>query len=295
MNVTQTVEGRYRFPVNIRYPRELRDDPQKLGRVLVSTPTGEQVPMDQLATISLVPGPPEIKSENGLLQSIVYVDLQKGQDIGSFVERARAAVESEVAVPPGYYMAWSGQFEQMLSVRGRLRLMLPVTLLVIFLLLYFNFGRIRETLVVMLSLPFALVGGVWYMAMLDYNLSVGTAVGFIALAGLAVETGVVMLLFLNLALQDEVRKGGTWTTERLHDAIVQGAVMRVRPKLMSVGTTILGLIPLMWMTGTGASVMKRMAAPMIGGLISSTILTLVVIPAIYALLRQRETARLKTP
>jgi Cu(I)/Ag(I) efflux system membrane protein CusA/SilA len=147
----------------------------------------------------------------------------------------------------------------------------------------------------MLSLPFALVGGVWYMAMLDYNLSVGTAVGFIALAGLAVETGVVMLLFLNLALQDEVRKGGTWTTERLHAAIVHGAVMRVRPKLMSVGTTILGLIPLMWMTGTGASVMKRMAAPMIGGLISSTILTLVVIPAIYALLRQRETARLKTP
>jgi Cu(I)/Ag(I) efflux system membrane protein CusA/SilA len=287
-NVTQTVEGRYRFPVNVRYPRELRDDPQKLGRVLVSSPNGEQVPIEQVANIVLKPGPPEIRSQDGLLQAIVYVDLQKGQDVGTYVARAKEAVEREVKLPPGYYLSWSGQFEQMLAVRDRLRLMLPVTLLVIFLLLYFNFGRIQETLVVMLSMPFALVGGVWFMYLLDYNLSVGTAVGFIALAGLAVETGVVMLLFLNLALDDELKKGGAMTPGRLHEAIVNGAVMRVRPKLMSVGTTILGLVPLMWMTGTGASVMKRMAAPMIGGLVSSTLLTLIVIPAIYALLRRRE-------
>ena len=287
MNITQTVEGRYRFPVNVRYPRELRDDPRKLGRVLVSSPTGEQVPIDQLATISLVPGPPEIKSENGLLQAIVYVDLQKGQDIGSFVARARHVVEREVTLPPGYYISWSGQFEQMQAVRSRMRLMLPVTLLVIFLLLYFNFGRARETLIVMLSMPFALVGGVWYMHILGYNMSVGTAVGFIALSGLAVETGVVMLLFLNLALDEEHRRGGALTPERLDAAIVHGAVMRVRPKLMSVGTTILGLVPLMWMTGAGASVMKRMAAPMIGGLVSSTFLTLIVIPAIVVLIHRR--------
>jgi Cu(I)/Ag(I) efflux system membrane protein CusA/SilA len=286
-NVTQTVEGRYRFPVNVRYPRELRDDPQKLGRVLVSSPSGEQVPIEQVADIVLKAGPPEIRSQDGLLQAIVYVDLQKGQDVGTYVARAKEAVEREVTLPPGYYVSWSGQFEQMLAVRSRLRLMLPVTLLVIFLLLYFNFGRIQETLIVMLSLPFALVGGVWFMYLLDYNMSVGTAVGFIALSGLAVETGVVMLLFLNLALDDELKKGGEMTKARLHDAIMHGAVMRVRPKLMSVGTTVLGLVPLMWMTGTGASVMKRMAAPMIGGLVSSTLLTLIVIPAIYALIRRR--------
>jgi Cu(I)/Ag(I) efflux system membrane protein CusA/SilA len=289
MNVTQTVEGRYRFPVNVRYPRELRDDPRKLGRVLVSSPTGEQVPMDQLATISLVPGPPEIKSENGLLQAIVYVDLDKGQDIGRYVGRARAAVEREVALPPGYYISWSGQFEQMLSVRSRLQMLIPVALLLIFLLLYFNFGRLQETLIVMLSLPFALVGGVWFMYLLGYNTSVGTAVGFIALAGLAVETGVVMLLFLNLSLNEEIRRGGEFTRERLHEAIIHGAVMRVRPKLMTVGTTIMGLLPIMWMSGAGSSVMKRLAAPMIGGLVSSTFLTLIVIPAIFVLIRRRNT------
>ncbi|HEX5132165.1 MAG TPA: CusA/CzcA family heavy metal efflux RND transporter [Candidatus Krumholzibacteria bacterium] len=295
MNITQTVEGRYRFPVNVRYPRELRDDPRKLGRVLVSSPTGEQVPIDQLATIALVPGPPEIKSENGLLQAIVYVDLQKGQDVGSFVARAKAAVDRDVPMPPGYYMAWSGQFEQMLSVRSRMRMLVPLALLLIFLLLYFNFGRLQETLIVMLSLPFALVGGVWLMAMLGYNTSVGTAVGFIALSGLAVETGVVMLLFLNLSFNEELQRGGAIGRERLDDAIIHGAVMRVRPKLMTVGTTIMGLLPIMWMTGAGSSVMKRMAAPMIGGLVSSTLLTLIVIPAIYALLRRREMAKLKSP
>jgi Cu(I)/Ag(I) efflux system membrane protein CusA/SilA len=287
MNVTQTVEGRYRFPVNVRYPRELRDDPRKLGQVLVHTPNGGQVPIDQLASISVRTGPPAIKSENGLLQAIVYVDLQKGQDVGSYVERAKRAVDESVNLPPGYYVSWSGQYEYMIEVNKKLRFMVPLTLMIIFLLLYFNFHRIQETMIVLLSLPFALVGGVWFMYLLDYNVSVASGVGFIALAGLAVETGVVMLLFLNLAYEDEVKKGGTMTPQRLYEAIVQGAVMRVRPKIMTVATTILGLMPLMWMMGAGARPMKRMAAPMIGGLVSSTILTLIVIPAIYAIWKSR--------
>jgi len=288
MNITHTVEGRYRFPVNIRYPREMRDDPRKLGQVLVHTPTGAQVPMGQLADIRVTTGPPGIKSENGLLQAIVYVDLQKGQDVGSYVDRARAVVEREVKLPPGYYLSWSGQYQYMIEVNKRLRVVIPITLLIIFMLLYFNFRRLRETLIVMVSLPFALVGGVWFMYWLHYNLSVASGVGFIALAGLAVETGVVMLLFLNLAYEEELRRHGTMTPARLYEAIINGAVMRVRPKLMTVATTIMGLLPIMWMMGTGARPMKRMAAPMIGGLVSSTILTLVVIPVIYALVKSRD-------
>jgi len=295
MNVTHTVEGRYRFPVSVRYPRELRDDPRKLGRVLVHAPGGAQIPMGQLASITVRTGPPGIKSENGLLQAVVYVDLQKGQDVGSYVARARDAVAAAVDLPPGYYLSWSGQYEYMVAVNKRLRVVIPVTLVLIFLLLYFNFGRIRETLVVMLSLPFALVGGVWFMYLLHYNMSVASGVGFIALAGLAAETGVVMLLFLNLAYADEMKRGGAMTVERLYDAIVHGAVMRVRPKLMTVATTIMGLLPIMWMMGAGARPMKRMAAPMIGGLISSTILTLVVIPAVYALIERRRLRRSAIP
>ncbi|HET6348955.1 MAG TPA: CusA/CzcA family heavy metal efflux RND transporter [Candidatus Krumholzibacteria bacterium] len=288
MNVTQTVEGRYRFPVNIRYPRELRDDPQKLSHVLVHAPTGAQVPMGQLADIRVTTGPPGIKSENGLLQAIVYVDLQKGQDVGGYVKRARAAVENQVKLPPGYYLSWSGQYQYMVEVNKRLRIVIPITLIIIFMLLYFNFRRLSETLIVMLSLPFALVGGVWFMYLLHYNVSVASGVGFIALSGLAAETGVVMLLFLDLAYEDEMKKSGrVMTPQRLHDAIIHGAVMRVRPKIMTVATTIMGLLPIMWTIGTGARPMKRMAAPMIGGLVSSTILTLIVIPVIYAIVKSK--------
>jgi len=292
MNITQTVEGRYRFPVNIRYPRELRDDPRKLSQVLVHSPSGAQVPMGQLADIRVTTGPPGIKSENGLLQAIVYVDLQKGQDVGSYVERARKVVAQEVKLPPGYYLSWSGQYQYMIEVNKRLRIVIPITLLIIFMLLYFNFRRLSETLIVMLSLPFALIGGVWFMYWLHYNLSVACGVGFIALSGLATETGVVMVLFLDLAYGDELKRGG-WimTPQRLHDAIIHGAVMRVRPKMMTVATTIMGLLPIMWMTGTGAQPMKRMAAPMIGGLVSSMILTLIVIPVIYALVKAPSTRR----
>jgi Cu(I)/Ag(I) efflux system membrane protein CusA/SilA len=251
------------------------------------------VPIDQLATISVKTGPPGIKSESGLLQAIVYVDLQKGQDVGGFVERARGVVERSVELPPGYYVSWSGQYEYMTEVNRKLRLMVPLTLLIIFLLLYFNFHRIQETMIVMLSLPFALVGGVWFMYLLGYNMSVASGVGFIALAGLAVETGVVMLLFLNLAWEEEARRGGPVTAGRLLDAIVHGAVMRVRPKVMTVATTIMGLLPLMWMMGAGARPMKRMAAPMIGGLLSSAILTLVVIPVIYAIWKSRHAGEVR--
>ena len=287
MNITHTIEGRYRFPVNVRYPRELRDDPRKLRQVLVHTPTGAQVPMGQLANIHVATGPPGIKSEDGLLQAIVYVDLQKGQDVGSYVDRARAVVEKEVQLPPGYYLSWSGQYQYMIEVNKRLRVVIPITLLIIFMLLYFNFRRLRETLIVMASLPFALVGGVWFMYWLNYNLSVASGVGFIALSGLAVETGVVMLLFLNLAYTEETSHGGAMDPSRLYRAIMNGAVMRVRPMLMTVGTTIMGLLPIMWMMGTGARPMKRMAAPMIGGLVSSTILTLIVIPVIFAIVKSR--------
>jgi len=288
MNVTQTVEGRYRFPVNVRYPRELRDDPVKLSRVLVHTERGEQIPLGQLAHLEIKKGPPGIKSENALLQSIVFVDLQKRQDIGGYVKRARAAVESSIELPTGYYISWSGRYEHMVEVNRRLQFLVPITLLIIFLLLYFNFGRLTETLIVMLSLPFALVGGIWYMYLLDYNLSVASGVGFIALAGLAAELGVVMLLFLNLAYRDEMGRGGVMTGERVRGAVIAGSAMRVRPLLMTVMTTIMGLLPIMWMIGAGARPMKRMAAPMIGGLVSATILTLIVIPVIYSLVKSRE-------
>ena len=284
-NVTQTVEGRYRFPVNVRYPRELRDDPVKLSRVLVHTRLGEQIPLGQLAQLEIKKGPPGIKSENGLLQAIVYVDLQKGQDIGSYVTRASAAVGESVVLPAGYYVSWSGQYEQMLEVNRRLRLVIPITLLVIFLLLYFNFGRLTETLVVMLTLPFSVVGGVWYMYLLDYNLSVASGVGFIALAGLAAELGVVMLLFLNIAYREEFARGGPMTANRIAESISAGTAMRIRPLLMTVTTTIMGLLPIMWMIGAGSRPMQRMAAPMIGGLISTTILTLIVIPVIYSIVK----------
>ncbi|MFQ5654326.1 MAG: efflux RND transporter permease subunit, partial [Planctomycetota bacterium] len=285
MNVSQTVEGLYRFKINVRYPREMRDDPVRLARVLVPTPRGEQIPIGQLAAIEIRDGPPAIKSEDAMKEAIVYVDLSKGQDVGSYVERMSRVVKREVRLPAGYYITWSGQFEYMQEVNRRLKVIVPVTLLIVFLLLYFNFGRMTETLIVMFSLPFAVVGGIWYMYLLDYNMSVAVGVGFIALAGLAAETGVVMLVYLDLAW-DRCLKEGRVTLASLREAIIDGAVLRVRPKMMTVATTILALVPIMWATGAGARPMKRLAAPMIGGLVSSTILTLVVIPAVYYLARR---------
>ena len=279
-NVTFTVEGLERYPVSLRYNRELRDDLDRLKRVLVATPMGAQVPLMQLADFSIRKGPAGIKSENSRRTAWIYVDL-KGVDIGSYVKMAKQVVDREVDLPAGYSIVWSGQFEYMEKARKTLNIIVPVTLMVIFLLLYIHFHNFTEATIVMASLPFALVGGVWLLYLLEYNLSVAVVVGFIALAGLAAETGVVMLVYLDDVFEKRRRQGKMNSNEDLQAAIIEGAVERVRPKLMTVATTLIGLLPVMWGTETGSEVMKRIAAPMVGGLVSSAVLTLVIIPAVY--------------
>jgi Cu(I)/Ag(I) efflux system membrane protein CusA/SilA len=298
--VTTTVEGLERFGVSVRYPRDFRGTPEQIAReVLVAAPmTGEgggaMIPLGQLARISISRGAPSIRTENAMLSAYIYVDI-RDRDIGSYVADARKAVADQVKFPPGYYATWSGQFEYMERAAAKMRVVIPVTLLLIFLLLYLNFRRVTESLIVMLSVPFALVGGVWLLWLLGYNLSVAVAVGFIALAGVAAETGVVMLIYLDRAWQEmrarRIAEGRGLTSDDLHDAIMQGAVERVRPKMMTVVAIMAGLLPIMWGTGTGSEVMSRIAAPMIGGMISSTVLTLVVIPVLYALVKMREVKR----
>jgi Cu(I)/Ag(I) efflux system membrane protein CusA/SilA len=288
--VTTTVEGRERFGVTVRYPRELRSDPQLIAReVLVPTMDGAMIPLGQLAKVEVGKGAPAIRTENALLSAYIYVDI-RDRDIGGYVADAKKAVASQVKFPPGYYVTWSGQFEYMERAIEKMKIVIPVTLLTIFLLLYLNFKRLTETLIVMLSVPFALVGGVWLMWALNYNLSVAVAVGFIALAGVAAETGVIMLIYLDHAWEaakKKARASGTVAgAEDLYAAVMEGAVERVRPKMMTVVAIMAGLLPIMWGTGTGSEVMSRIAAPMVGGMVSSTVLTLVVIPAIYALVKQ---------
>ncbi|RTL41265.1 MAG: efflux RND transporter permease subunit [Rhodocyclaceae bacterium] len=288
--VTTTVEGRERFGVTVRYPRELRSDPQQIAsQVLVPTMGGAMVPLGQLARVGIAKGTPGIRTENALLSAYIYVDI-RDRDIGGYVADAKKAVADQIKFPPGYYVSWSGQFEYMERAVEKMKIVIPITLLTIFVLLYLNFRRITETLIVMLSVPFALVGGVWLMWLLGYNLSVAVAVGFIALAGVAAETGVVMLIYLDHAweaVKAECRaEGRTPHVGDLYEAVMEGAVERVRPKMMTVVAIMAGLLPIMWGTGTGSEVMSRIAAPMVGGMISSTILTLAVIPAIYALVKQ---------
>ncbi|MCH7562580.1 MAG: efflux RND transporter permease subunit [Gemmatimonadetes bacterium] len=285
-NVTTIVKGRERYPVQVRYAREFRDDPFRLRQVLVGTPSGAQVPLTQLATVGFSAGPPVIKSENGQLVGIVFIDV-RNRDVGSYVNEAQRLVDEQLALPAGYRLQWSGQYESIQRVKARLTVVVPITLGIIALLLYFNFRNVVEVGIVMLSLPFALVGGVWLMWLLDYNLSVAVAVGFIGLGGLAAQTGVVMLLYLDQAWEKTVA-GGSVTLDGLIAAINHGAVARVRPKLMTVVAIVAGLLPLMWARGTGASVMQRIAAPMIGGMVTSTMLTLVVIPVLYYLWRRRQ-------
>ena len=290
--VTTTVEGRERFGVSVRYPRDLRADPQSIAsQVLVATPGGAMIPLGQVATIALEQGPPSIRTENALLSAYIFVDIRE-RDIGGYVADAQRAVREQVQFPPGYYITWSGQFEYMERAKERLQIVIPLTVLIIFVLLYLNFGRLTETLIVLLSLPFALIGGVWLMAALDYNLSVAVAVGFIALVGVAAETGVVMLVYLDLAWArikaQRQAAGEAVTMLDLYGAVMEGAVGRVRPKMMTVATTMIGLLPLMWSVGAGSEVMRRIAAPMVGGMVSSTVLTLIVIPAIYALIKEAE-------
>ncbi|WP_300669823.1 efflux RND transporter permease subunit [Desulfoluna sp.] len=286
-NITWTVEGLERYPVNLRYSREYRNDLDSLGRVLVPTPSGAHVPLVQLASLSFKNGPAGIKSENARRTAWVYVDL-KGVDVGSYVKEAKALIENSMTLPSGYSLVWSGQFEYMEKARKSLTLIVPATLILIFVLLYLHFGSLAEATLVMASLPFALTGGVWLIYWLDYNLSVAVVVGFIALAGLASETGVVMLVYLNEVYGRRLEEGRMNTPSDLYEGVIEGAVDRVRPKLMTVATTLIGLLPVMWGSETGAQIMKRIAAPMVGGLISSTFLTLIIIPAIYYGLKARE-------
>ena len=287
MNVTYTVEGLERYPVNLRYNRELRDDIERLKRVLVPTLTGAQVPLIQLVDLSIRKGPAGIKSENSRQTAWIYVDL-KGIDLGSYVKQAKAVVEREVALPTGYSIVWSGQFEYMEKARKTLNIIVPMTIMVIFILLYIHFHSIIEASIVMASLPFALVGGIWLIYLLGYNLSVAVVVGFIALAGLSAETGVVMLVYLDETFERRSSQNMMNSPADLEASIIEGAVDRVRPKLMTVATTLIGLLPVMMGTETGSQVMKRIAAPMVGGLVSSTILTLIIIPAVYDIWKQWE-------
>jgi Cu(I)/Ag(I) efflux system membrane protein CusA/SilA len=289
--VTETVEGRERYGVTVRYPRDFRDDPSAIAReVLVNAPDGTSIPLGQVAAIRIAQGPPSIRTENAQLVDYIYVDMQ-GRDLGGYVNDARKAVQDHVIMPPGYHIEWSGQFEYMERAAARLKIVIPITLLVIFLLLYLNFRRLTETLIVMLSVPFALIGGFWLMYFMGFNISVAVAVGFIALAGVAAETGVVMLIYLDNALTGLVAQrkleGRAFTANDLYHAIMEGAVERVRPKMMTVVAIMASLLPILWSTGTGSEVMKRIAVPLVGGMLSSTILTLIVIPAIYVVVKGR--------
>ncbi|WP_028323498.1 efflux RND transporter permease subunit [Desulfatirhabdium butyrativorans] len=289
-NITTTVEGRERYPVNLRYPRELRDDLDRLGRVLVPTPTGAQIPLAQLAKIELVQGPAMIRDENGFLAGYVYVDVA-GRDIGGYVEEAKARVHERVRLNPGYILQWSGQYENMIRVRERLQVVIPVTILLIFLLLYMNTQSAFKTTIVMLAVPFSSIGAIWLFHFLNYNVSIAAWVGMIALMGLDAETGVFMLLFLDLAIDDAKKRDRLHSPDQLDEAILHGAVKRARPKMMTVAAAFMGLLPIMWSTSAGADVMKRIAAPMIGGLITSFLLELLVYPAIYKLWKERTELR----
>jgi len=285
-NIDTTIEGRERYPINVRYLRELRDDPEKLRRVLVATPTGVQVPIAQLATLRFVQGPPMIRDEDGMLTGYVFVDMA-GRDVGGYVEDLKQVVREKVTLPPGYSIAWSGQYEFMQRVRDRLMIFVPLTIAIIFVLFYLTFRSVAETLMVMLGVPLSLVGGMWYMVWLDYNMSIAVWVGIIALAGVAAETSAVMLAYLDEACKRRKAAGQLRTLEDLIQTVHAGAVERIRPMSMAGLANILGLIPVMWATGTGADVMKRLAAPMVGGVLSAMLLTLLVIPAIYVMWRWR--------
>jgi Cu(I)/Ag(I) efflux system membrane protein CusA/SilA len=288
--ITRTVEGRERYTVNVRYAREMRDSLESLQRVLVPTMAGAQVPLAQLADIRMATGPSMIRDENAMLAGYVYVDIT-GSDIGGYVEQAKAAVAGSVELPTGYTMQWSGQYENMLRVRERLKIVVPVTIFLIFILLYMNTKSAVKASIVMLAVPFSLIGAVWLLWLLDYNLSVAVWVGLIALAGIDAETGVIMLLYLKLAHAGRARQGRLRSFADLTEAIVEGAAQRVRPKFMTAMVLLLGLMPLMWSTGAGADVMKRIAAPMVGGIVSSFVLQLTVYPAIYAIWKKRGVAR----
>jgi Cu(I)/Ag(I) efflux system membrane protein CusA/SilA len=290
MTAAITVEGRERYEVNVRYPRELRDNAQKLREIVVPTMSGLQIPLGQVAQVNVVQGPMAVKTDDAFPVTTVYVDIE-GRDLGGYVRDAQRVVAAQLKLPPGYSLTWSGQFEFMQRVAQKLKLVLPLTLGIIFLLLYLNFRGVEETLLVMLALPFALVGGIWSLWALGYNTSVAVWVGFIALAGVAAETGVVMLIYLDEAFERHHREGALRVPADVAAAVAEGAVQRLRPVMMTVTAVIAGLAPILWSAGTGADVMKRIAAPMVGGMVTATVLTLVVIPAIYFLWRSWQVRR----
>jgi len=282
MNVTTTIQGLERYPVNVRYNRGLRDDIDKLQRVLIPTPRGEHIPMAQVAKISIKKGPPVIKTENARLNAWIYIDL-KDIDVGTYVENARSIIEDQLTLPTGYTLAWSGQYEYMERAKERLKIVVPLTLLIIFVLLYLNFQKLPETIIVMFSLPLALIGGIWFLYYLKYELSVAVAVGFIALAGVAAEIGVLVIVYSNLVYEKRLAQGEIQKSGDILKAVLDGTSSRIRPIMMTVISTIGGLVPIMIGTGTGSEVMKRIAAPMLGGMVSATLLNLIVLPALYAI------------
>jgi len=290
MRVTQTVEGLERYPVNMRYPRDVRDSLEKLRNLPIVTPGGARIPLAEVAAIRVDDGPGMIKTENARLNGWIYVDIE-GRDLGSYVAEAQRVVREQVQLPPGYSVAWSGQYEYLVRAKQQLATVLPVTLAIIVLLLYLNFRHFTEVIVIMGTLPLALVGGFWLLYLLGYNMSVAVGVGFIALAGVTVEIGVIMLVYLNQALQRHraaaEAQGKALSLAEVRSAVVDGALLRVRPIMMTVSTIIVGLLPIMLGSGTGSEVMRRIAAPMVGGMISATVLTLVVIPAVFLIWKRR--------
>ena len=285
-NIGEVIQGRERYPINLRYPRDLRDNVDALRVLPVVTASGSQVALGELADIVVTEGPPMLKSENARLSSWIYVDL-RGRDLKSAVDEMQKRVEEKVVLPQGVSLSWSGQFEYLERAAERLKIVLPVTLMIIFVLLWLTFRRISNVLIIMGTLPFALIGGVWLLWLLEYNLSVAGGVGFIALSGVAAEFGVIMVLYLNHAIDKYHRlepEGGNTVLMR---AIHEGAVLRVRPKVMTVATIMAGLLPIMWGSGSGSEVMQRIAAPMIGGMVTAPLLSMLVIPALYKLLHQR--------
>ncbi len=285
-NVTRTIEGRERYPVNVRYARSFREDLPAIERVLVRTPTGSQIPLGQLADVRFTPGPAMIRDEDGQLAGYVYVDTSTG-DIGGYVDSARAALDERLELPAGYTLAWTGQYEFQVRAQERLQVLIPIVFFLVFILLYMTFHSVSEAVIVMLSVVYAMTGGVILQWWLGYNFSVAVWVGYIALYGVAVQTGVVMVVYLHEALDRRVRQGGEITEDDIREATMTGSVLRLRPKLMTVSVTIAALVPIMWSTGVGADVMKPIATPIIGGMVTSTIHVLVITPVIFFIMKRR--------
>jgi Cu(I)/Ag(I) efflux system membrane protein CusA/SilA len=292
-NLTVTIEGRRRFPVRVRYAPQFRGSAQSIGEIPISSATGAPIPLAQLAEIRTVEGPTMISSENGLLRGTVLLNV-RGRDVGSFVDQAKETIARQVQLPTGYYISWSGQYENQQRARQRLMIVIPIVLIVIFGLLYITYHSALEAAHVLMAVPFALTGGVYLLWLLGYNFSVAVWVGFIALFGTAVQTGVVMVIYLNEAVEKKKQKLGTLTPETLKEAVTEGALLRLRPKVMTVSTVVAGLLPIMWSTSAGSEVMKPLATPVLGGMVSSLLHVLIVTPAIFYSLRARELKKEET-